>query len=389
MKILILTDGLPPKVLGGAGQIAWTTAIGMAKQGHDVTILTATEDGSPPSPPLGITVRAIPMKPSLWAHYRGVFSHTRSQEILRIIDDIKPDVIHAHSIAWQIGYRWIPGAHARGIPVFLTAHDVMYVAYGRVTGHEQMLFLKDLKRARWTYNPLRNLIIRLILNKHAHVLTVSNALRTYLESFGFKNLTTLHNGIDIHFWKPSMDQAEARKHLKLPADKTIFLLAGRLGFDKGSQIIARTLPNDAHLLLAGDVDDESFTSIKNRCHSLGRQTPEQLKTLYAACDVVLVPSICLDCFPTVNLEAMASGRPVIATTFGGSKEAILDGETGWIIDPRDERALHAKMQWCTDHRTELDHFGKNAHKRAEQEFSMENHIKALLSMYQNITASVQ
>lgn len=385
MKILLITDGLPPDVLGGAGQIVRTTAEGLAKCGHDVSIITATAGGTVPASSSNIPVYAIPRRSSRWAHYRGVLSGSRANETLRIIDEVRPDIIHAHSIAWQAGYRWIPGARKRGIPVFLTAHDVMYVAYGRVTGDERLLFLRDLKRARWTWNPLRNIIIRSLLNRYCRVLCVSDALRDYLTSFGFTNLTTLHNGIDLNFWKPSLSQKDARAGLGLLQNKTIFLLAGRLGVDKGSKIVARTLPADAHLLLAGDVDEESFASVRERARVLGRQTSEQMKSLYAACDVALVPSICLDCFPTICLEAMANSRPVLATTFGGAKEAAEDGVTGWIIDPRDKEAFGAKMEWCVRNRTALPSFGEKGRKRAEKLFAMEDHIAKLISLYEEST----
>ena len=56
---------------------------------------------------------------------------------------------------------------------------------------------------------------------------------------------------------------------------------------------------------------------------------------YSASDVTLVPSIYLDSFPTVVLESMCLGTPVIASVYSGAKEAVIDGVTGYHVNPFD------------------------------------------------------
>ena len=60
---------------------------------------------------------------------------------------------------------------------------------------------------------------------------------------------------------------------------------------------------------------------------------EHIKLAYYVSDLIIVPSICFDSFPTVNLEAMVCKRPVIASCFGGSKELVVHNKTGFIINP--------------------------------------------------------
>jgi glycosyltransferase involved in cell wall biosynthesis len=380
MKVLLMSDGFPPAVLGGSGQIAWNTARGLAERGHDVSVLTATADGSVPAMPSGVQGYSIHKQPLRWAHYRGVFSRVHAQTILKIIEEVKPDIIHAHAIAWQMGYRWIPLAHAHGIPVVVTAHDVMHVAYGRVTGLEQSVLLKDLIRSKWTLNPLRNTMIRTILNTHCRTLSVSNALRTYMHSRGIAS-ETLHNAIDLSEWQSSQTQEEARHALGIPQGKTVFLLAGRLGVDKGTKLITRTLPHDSLLLLAGDADLGEFEAVKDRVIFHGRQNPETMRTFYTAADAVLVPSVCLDCFPTVCLEAHAMSRTVLSSSWGGGKELVKDNVTGWIIDPLNEDAWAKRLTWCDEHRADLVAMGMAGRKRVEEAFTMDNHLKRLEQIY--------
>ncbi len=383
MRILQLTDDLPPAVLGGSGRIAWETSLGLSRLGHEVHILTAGASGSFPDTKDGIRIHTIPVIPRRWAHYRSVFSVRREREVMEVIENIQPDLIHAHGLAWQLGYRWIKPATEHGIPVIYTAHGVMTVAYGKVLDGVPHEISQDLRRMRWEYNPFRNVLIRKALNHCKKIICVSDALKNFLAETGLRNLTTIRNGIDLNFWKEQVSREDARKQLDIPKAKTVFLFAGRIGHDKGSTALDSALPENALLIVAGDTRAGAFGRIKNRVLCYENQSAEQMRLLYAACDVAVVPSIYLDPFPTVCLEAMACSRPVIATCFGGSKEAVLDSITGWIVDPNNQIQLREKLQWCIDHREECEVVGKNARKHMEESFSIERYLQKVMKIYES------
>ncbi len=378
MKILLVTDGLPPLVLGGTGNIVMQIAKGLSKNGHDVSTLSFSD-----KPKQSKQHFELPARSTRWMHYRSVFSKKREQEVLRVIETVKPDIIHAHTIANQAGYRWIKPARERDIEVIMTAHDVVNVACGRVTGFEKALWLKDLLRCKWSWNPFRTSIIRKTLNQHVKVLTVSDALREFMTRNGFTNLTTVHNGIDTNFWKPE-DQKKIRTTLDLPYEKTMFFLAGRLGIDKGTDLIVKTLPKDAHLIIAGRAHLPNFAPVKDRLHYFANQGPAEMRDLYAACDAVLVPSRCLDCFPTMCLEGMSCERAILATSWGGSKEAVIDGKTGWVMDPMNEAAWAEKMQWCVEQRSTLGSVGKEGRKHMIKSFALPTFLDELENMYNSL-----
>ncbi len=384
MRILHVTDGLPPRVLGGTGAIVLQTACEQAERKNDVHILTAGPD---PATRIerDVTVHTLPEHPQRWAYYRSVFSHKRAREVLQVIRTVQPDLIHLHTVAGQCGYVWIAPAARDGVPIVATAHDVMHVACGRVTTHERALWLKDLRRTRWYWNPLRTVFIRRAL-RQVRLLTVSDALKRYLEAHGLRVASTVHNGIPTSFWEPQ-NQAAARLHTGIPADVPVFLLAGRLGYDKGTTLVAQTLPPDAHLIVAGDSDRAHFAMLGDRQHVFPRQSPTEMRTLYAACDAVLVPSRCLDCFPTVCLEAMACGRPVLATSWGGAREAVADGITGWVMDPYDTAAWRSRMEWCAANRALCRASGEWGRIRAVERFSLPPYITRLEEQYQRAASA--
>ncbi len=381
MRILQLSDELPQVLVGGSGRIAWETSRSLRALGHELGIVTAAPAGAFADQVDGIRIYALRQLPGRWAHYRSVFSRRRANEVLAAIRDFRPDVIHAHGLAWQLGYAWLPEARRMGIPCFYTAHGVMNVSYGKVTGHEPRLWLADLRRARWTMNPLRNPIVRRTLAQCERVLCVSNALRDYLVRFGYRNLTTLHNGVDLEFWKPELTRAEARQQLGLPADKPIFLFAGRIGHDKGSAALLGALPEACHLIIAGQADPEGFRSLGGRAHIFQRQSPAQMRVLYAACDVTLVPSVYLDPFPTVCLESQACERPVVATTHGGAKECVIDDVTGWVVDPLNQKQFAERLQWCAASAGTLHDYGVRARRNIAEHFSQQLYCEQLLKLY--------
>jgi glycosyltransferase involved in cell wall biosynthesis len=331
----------------------------------------------------GVELFSLEPKSERWAHWRCVFSNQVKNDVLAVIDAFEPDVVHAHTISRQCGYRWMPELRKRGITLIVTCHDVSHVAYGKVTGTESALWLTELKRHRWTWNPLRTPMIKKFLRSADKILTVSDALKEYLTRRGLTNLETLHNGIDLTFWKPSMTKEQARAKLNLPHDTFLFLLAGRMGVDKGSTLIAKTLPKNASLVLAGDRFSDEFAPVKDRIHVFHHQSADEMKLQYTACDAVLVPSKCLDCFPTVCLEAMAMERMVLATTWGGAKESVKDGVTGYILDPLNETPWHDRMQWCIDHKDELARYGTAGRKRMQELFGLEMMIDSLKRIYKS------
>lgn len=384
MRILTISEDLPPHILGGSGRIALESSIGLAHRGHDVTILTCAPRERFPMAIDGVAIETVPPRNKRTAHYRSVFSRSRAREVMGVIRRIRPDLIHAHGLAWQIGYRWIPLAKAMGIPVVYTAHGVMHLSYGKVYGHEMMLWLKDLRRARWEFNPLRTIIAVSFLNQCDRIVAVSDALRAYLEPRMKRKIVTIRNGIDTTFWKPIGSRREARATLGIQSDAPGFLLAGRLGHDKGVTAVRNALPDDAILLVAGELNKNDLASLGPQAHYLGSCDAERMRLAYAATDATLVPSIYLDPFPTMCLESQACARPVIATTWGGARESVIDGKTGWVVDPTDVTAFRERLAWCS-HAPELSTAGGNARKHVEAHFSLDRFLDDLEALYAPLT----
>jgi glycosyltransferase involved in cell wall biosynthesis len=86
----------------------------------------------------------------------------------------------------------------------------------------------------------------------------------------------------------------------------------------------------------------------------------------AKADVCLIPSLMKDPFPTTVLEAMSANKVVITTNHGGAKEAIVDGESGFLINPNDPKQFAKTILHCIHEKNTLTQVGQKAKERYEQ-----------------------
>ena len=108
---------------------------------------------------------------------------------------------------------------------------------------------------------------------------------------------------------------------------------------------------------------------------------EEMLIAYQICDVVVVPSIYLDPFPTVNLEAMASGLPVVGTCFGGTKELVLDNQTGFIVNPLNVDQLAEKILTLLKDGSLAKKFGEAGKRRINDYFTLTQQVKKIEKYY--------
>jgi len=163
----------------------------------------------------------------------------------------------------------------------------------------------------------------------------------------------VHNAIQLQERLPRPDEVTAfRVRHGLGADPVI-AIGGRLHEQKGVGQLFQMLPAlladfpGLKVLVMGkrDVYDREFAAeavergVDHAIVPTGWLDGDELQCAYSVVDVFVTPSICFDTFGLVNLEAMEHARPVVATTFGGSPEVVLDGVTGRIANPFDIAAF--------------------------------------------------
>jgi glycosyltransferase involved in cell wall biosynthesis len=84
----------------------------------------------------------------------------------------------------------------------------------------------------------------------------------------------------------------------------------------------------------------------------------------------------------VSLEAMASKKPVVGTSVGGTPEIIIDGKTGYIVPPRNIAALSEKIIYLLQHQDIAKQFGEEGYKRVQEKFHITQHCDQILKVYE-------
>lgn len=200
------------------------------------------------------------------------------------------------------------------------------------------------------------------------------------------HLHVIPHGIEIERFtvrKPSRD--EAHRRFGLPPNAWVAGLIGRLDPKKGQDIAIQAVAAlhrsglRPHLLLVGDQSfeegDQYTREIHNRVDQLSLKDyvhffPHQgdVEWAYAALDVFVLASKS-ECYGMVTVEALVSGLPVIGTNDGGTISLIEPGRNGFLVEPRNVKALEAAMKTLLDDRDLTVRMGAAAQKEAVLKYS--------------------
>lgn len=364
MSIAHVTATFPPYYTG-TGNVCYHNARVLAARGHDVHVYTAAWPGNVDDP-------------------SGVVIH-RLKELVRfgnapLLPQLsmlgRHDVIHLHYPfifgAEQVALRSIFGR----TPLTITYHNDLIAPGLRGTLfslYERMLTRSILRAAK------RVCVVSL---EHAAASSaIIHAVRGQLE-----RLVPIPNGVDTNVFHPSVDGAEVRRRLLIPASATVVGFIGALDnahYFKRVDLLLKALAANQnaglHALIVGDGDLlPSFErlalelAIQDRVHFAGGVPHSRLPPYVTAMDMLVLPSDSVESFGLVLIEAMACGRPVIASNLPGVGSLISPGRDGFLVPPGNVEALadaiHAMAVLPVERRRDM---GATGRAKVEARYSWE------------------
>ncbi|MGE3174923.1 MAG: glycosyltransferase family 4 protein [Planctomycetota bacterium] len=235
---------------------------------------------------------------------------------------------------------------------------------------------------------------RALLKPSDFVVTVCEANKRYIldqhQTEGTLDLRVLYNGVDVQAFHPG-----ARE----PSAEPTILSVGRLVEKKGFHILFDALAQMKQQGFAprceiiGDGEDRDALHEQVRRLGLdnvvflGMQTQDQVRAHMATATVMALPCIVgadgnRDALPTVLLEALASGLPILSTPVGGVEEIADFGKAGVIVEPGDVTALARELTALLRDKARLAAFSKAGRARAEQCFDLSTNVGKLLSWFE-------
>jgi glycosyltransferase involved in cell wall biosynthesis len=134
--------------------------------------------------------------------------------------------------------------------------------------------------------------------------------------------------------------------------------------------------------LRGQIEEQGLQDV---VHLPGPKPQHELRTRLADASVFALPSVPeteggMDNLPTVIMEAMATGLPVVSTSIGGIPEMVVENETGFLVQPEDAVALSGAIEKVTSDRSLGQKLGQAGHERALKLFSIEKNVRELRAL---------
>ena len=308
-----------------------------------------------------------------------IYYYSIKRTVQRVIKAFQPDIFHAHT-STPDGFVGLLLRNKFALPLVVTLRGSDINVYP----YRSRLFFDLTKK---------------VISRADKVIAVSNALKVAAERIGSpqERIAVIYNGCDTkRFTFDSDTRSSLRKRLGIPAKSIGFLFIGHLIKKKGifelleafSSIVRNRV--DSYLIFVGHGREMEVLTRKvsdggigNRIYFVGTRCHEEIPWWLSMSDVLVLPSHS-EGLPNVVLEAMACQRPVIATKVGGVPEAVVDGKTGILLEPRNPIALAQAMTRLAHDKDLRSKMGNNGRQIVMQKFSWDKNIENLINLYKSI-----
>ena len=198
------------------------------------------------------------------------------------------------------------------------------------------------------------------------------------------------------------EQFPARPEVPVGEDRPLVLLPTRLLWHKGVDTFveaARQLQatgTRARFVIVGETDPENPASVPvetvrawddaGDVEWWGHQAPDEMADVLRRAHVVCLPSYYREGVPKVLIEAAATGRPIVTTDVPGCREIVADGENGFLVPPRDARAVAARIESLLQSRARRREMGKAGRARVESRFTARQVANSIVEAYDRLSA---
>jgi glycosyltransferase involved in cell wall biosynthesis len=261
--------------------------------------------------------------------------------------------------------------------------------------------------AKWKHRPLvwhirsseKDRYDALLAPLCTKIVLVANALRLrFTWTRDDKKFTTIHNGVDLsEFAEPASLRPNIRSEYAMDEDTILIGSFARIDAMKGQHHLIEAcamLRNSFpfKLFLYGEIyDQDYYHACLKTIEKLGLQEyvifgshQKEVLSIMKGMDIVVLSSPVAEAFPRSVIEAMAAAKPVIVTDVGGSAEAVEEGVSGFVVIPGDTVMLADRMIRLGRDSVLRGKFGKAARTRVETLFTVEENVRKMEKIYQEL-----
>ncbi|HEX5415936.1 MAG TPA: glycosyltransferase family 4 protein [Chloroflexota bacterium] len=380
MRVAHVTATFPP-YLGGTGNVCYHNARELARRGHEVTVFTAGDRRADSADAAEFAVRRLPV----------AFRVGNAPCLPSLIGLGRFDVVHVHYPFYFGAELVFLRSFVGSLPYVVTYHQDVHLPGSLGTldkVHHAALGQWVLRRARmvlatsWDY--ARASRLRGVMRARAAL------------------VSELPNGVDPPRVRPDVDGRGLRGRYGLADDAPVILFVGALdrphyfkGIPPLLAAFARLTDPRTRLLVVGDGDlragyqeEAARLGLGARVIFPGRVSDVELPAHYALADLLVLPSTTLgEAFGVVLLEAMASGKPVIASNLPGVRSVVADGEDGLLARPGDSDDLAANLRALLGDPARRRAMGERGRAKVEARYSWQRVGEQLEEIYEQVAGA--
>lgn len=392
MHILYLADAVLADLAGGSKMVAWQLATRLARRGHEITFLVPAQKtitASSEEENNGVRIVRYPND-----HHPAHFIRAGREACARLWTKQPFDLVHTHFAYASVGpFQVLPPSLPRVRSFYGFWDEEGWIQESRfVSNHTNRLvaLAKRLVRARIERSNLRH---------SQAVVTLSEFSARQLREHGVP-LDQIHispPGVDSERFCLTNDTAAVRRHLGIPEGRRLLLsvrrLVPRMGLDRLLEAMPAVITQfpDVFLVIGGQglerqrlQNQVSTLHLENHVRLVGFIPDDELPAYYQAADLFVLPTVALEGFGLVTLQAFACGTPVIGTPVGATPEVLNQIDASLLTRDATSEALAESICrfWKEDRRRVLT--AKRLHEFAHHHFPWEAHVVQMEKLYDEL-----
>lgn len=405
MKILHICDHYRP--IGGAERLLFDTLEAL-ENNSDIENVIAMHDYAENR----ITGRRkeyiindLDIQPYSWNLLDYLRRGIRSKKSLRhVIEVEKPDVIHIHNLQ----NPFIINEAVRVIPTVRSIHDPRLYCFNnwRILRKDNKICPYPLGFRCITEGCLWSELLRLsfegrcAIPKYFSYLFHRKVDKLIVESEAMK-ACVLQNGYNKeqiallpNFTKTfNFDEVMQRNEKYDNPEENSILFVGRASFEKGIDYLLEAvatinIPFKLYLVTGGPAISEVYSKIEqlnlsSKVEVLGILSYGKTRDCYAMADVVVIPSVWIESFCLVGVEAMANAKPVVAFQTGGIYDWLVDGKTGYLAECRNIEDLANKIKMILKDKAKAKEMGICGYHRVQEKYNINTYLPGIMNIYNN------
>ncbi|ACK42700.1 MULTISPECIES: glycosyltransferase [Dictyoglomus] len=385
LHVLMLTWEYPPRIVGGLSRHVHDLSRHLAKQNVKVSVITCEAPNVPFEEHFdNLSVYRVPEKLIdsynfiSWIYLLNISMIVKAMEIN---SKESVDIIHSHD--WLTTFSAYTLKHSLKKPLISTIHAT---EYGRNQGiyTDEQRFIHNVE---WwlTYESWK--VIVCSLNMREEVKKLFNLPED--------KIIVLPNGIDIENLKTNLNIEEI-KNIYAPNKEKIILFIGRMHPQKGAEYLLRAIPivlnriQNVKFIFVGTgpqlgslIEEAKYLGIIEKTIFTGFIDDNLRNALLHTADICVFPSI-YEPFGIVALEAMALGKPVIASRVGGFSEIIEDGKDGILFEPKNVYDLAEKIIFTLTNEEQIQVIKNNAVQKVREKYLWDKIAQETKNLYFNV-----